>query len=360
MGIRGTALNWFQSYLTNSEQLVKIDSWKSTATPMIYGVPQGSILGPLLFIIYINDIHNLQLESAEILCYADDTAIVFHGHNWEDARQAAERGLQLVYNWLQNNLLTMNTEKTKYVCFHRTAKSQPPPLPDLRVHKCNSALFSTCQCGRIRRTKEIKYLGLILDERLNFDSHIQPLACRIRKVIGIMKILRNSASVHILKLVYISICQSLLSYCIGVWGGAGKSVMLPLERAQRAVLNVMLRKDFKFSTDILYHEAGVLRVRQLYIYKACVSTHKSIMISDELRVSSSKRVFNLALPTVRSNFAKKFQFYAHRSIYNKVAKLCPIKNCSMYACSKRLTSWLQCIDYDDTESIVNFSIVKTV
>ncbi|KAG6457057.1 hypothetical protein O3G_MSEX010099 [Manduca sexta] len=356
MGIRGTALNWFQSYLAKRDQLVRIESRKSTTIPTYYGVPQGSILGPLLFIIYMNDIHDLQLESAEIVCYADDTAIVFHGQNWDVARQVAEKGIQSVYNWLQNNLLTRNTEKTKYLCFHKTAKSQPPPLPDLRIHTCNSTLSSTCQCNQIQRTKEIKYLGLILDEQLNFASHIQTLAGRIRKVIGIIKVLRNSASIHILKLVYFAICQSLLSYCIGVWGGAGKTFMLPLERAQRAVLKVMMRKDFRFSTDSLYKEACVLRVRQLYIHKACLSTHKSIINSDEHKALLTKRVFNLSLPSAKSNFVKKFKFFAFRSIYNKVNKLCDIKNCSVYACSKKLTSWLLSIDYDTTESIISSPI----
>ncbi|KAG6448993.1 hypothetical protein O3G_MSEX005813 [Manduca sexta] len=359
LGIRGTALDWFSSYLSNRQQLIHIDGMKSLAISINYGVPQGSILGPLLFITYMNDIHYLKLDSAELVCYADDTAILFYGHNWEKAKQVAEKGLYKINIWLQKNLLTLNTNKTKYICFHKTAKSQPPPMPDLRIHtSCAPDLFSSCCCKQILRTNEIKYLGLIIDEHLNFASHIGTLTGRIRKVIGIMKLLRNSANIQIIKLVYFAICQSLLSYCIGVWGGAAKTIMLPLERAQRAVLKTMLYKPFRFSTNALYKEVGVLRVRQLYIHKACVSTHKLTLKSTEYNSLLKKRIFILKLPLVNSSFAKRFQYYAYPCVYNKVSRLCPLKHCSTKECSIKILNLLKNLDYECTENILSSTVIK--
>lgn len=355
MGVRGEALAWFRSYLTERGQLVKLGSHTSNVHQTTYGVPQGSILGPTLFIVYMNDIHSLSIPSAEIICYADDTAILFSGKSWEETFQSAERGMSTIHKWLQMNLLTLNTKKTKFICFHKTASTCPPPIDDIKIHACNQhipSLDNACNCELIQKTMDIKYLGVVLDEKLNFSAQIKTLATRIRKVIGVMKKLRDVCSINILKTVYLAICQSLLNYCIGIWGCAAKTHLIALERAQRAVLKVMLKKPFRFPTNSLYLEARVLRVRQLYIVKGCLSSHKNILKSSDYQILLKKRVYKLPTPVVGSSFAKRFSAYAFPSLYNRALKFCDIKLSTLQQAKKELIEWLLTLDYNATESII--------
>ncbi|XP_052755871.1 uncharacterized protein LOC128201816 [Galleria mellonella] len=280
IGIRGVTLRWFSSYLERRNQIVVVDEHKSNTSYISFGIPQGSILGPTLFSIYMNDLCHLfdDDNNVQVICYADDTAIICTQENWFSVFSAANSAMKIVSNWLGANLLTLNTAKSKYVCFHNTKASSPPTSLSLIIHKYSCDNNKICSCDFLDRVHEVKYLGLILDQKLTFASHIQVLSKRIRKLIHVMKLLRNGASKNVLLLVYKSIAQSLLMYCITVWGGASKSYMIALERAQRSVLKVMFRKPIRFPTYLLYQEAAVLTVRQLYILKVVMMHHKSPLL----------------------------------------------------------------------------------
>lgn len=308
LGIRGTPLSWFSSYLSERKQLVKVSTYTSNTNNIRFGVPQGSILGPSLFIIYMNDIHQHNSNNAEIICYADDTAILYSGYSWENAFSTAETGLLTISKWLRSNLLTLNNDKTNYLCFHKTAASEPSPNSYLKVHTCQN-LLSNCSCNQIRRANSIKYLGITLDDKLNFKNHIDILSKRVRKIIGVIKRLRNSASRVIIKYVYTAICQPLLTYCITVWGNAAKSVLITVERAQRSVLKVMFKKPYRYPTDSLYKEAQVLSVRQLFIHKVCLTAHKEITNSNVYPRLLEKRVYKIPTPTIKTTFATRFHPY---------------------------------------------------
>lgn len=176
----------------------------------------------------------------------------------------------------------------------------------------------------------------------------------MRKLIGIMRELRKSAPLNILKNTYTSICESILIYCIGVWGCAAKTFLIEFERAQRAVLKTMLRKPFRFPTDQLYKDAQVLSVRQLYIRKACLSTHKSVLRSEEYPNILRKRVYKITVNSVRTHFARKFSHYAFPTIYNTVVKQCDIKTCSIKEAKLKLSKWLSELSYNDTELLIPF------
>lgn len=226
------------------------------------------------------------------------------------------------------------------------------------MHSClqnpTSSSHLQCSCDIIQQTTDLKYLGVTLDEKLNFIPHITTLSSRIRKTIGIMKKLRDVCELNVLKIVYNAICHSLLSYCIGVWGCAAKTHFILVERAQRALLKVMLRKPFRFSTNILYKEAQVLRVRQIYIAKACLRAHSSILKHEDYSLLLNKRVFRIPTHRVRTQFAARFPAFAFPTIYNRIVKSCDIKLSTLSEAKGIIHKWLQSLDYDSTENFLPF------
>lgn len=218
MGIRGIQLNLLTDYLTNRSQSVKLDTYISADLPVTVGIPQGSILGPTLFLVYINDLLCLKSFHGKIISYADDTALIFVAKTWEETFTLAQSGFNTVNKWLHDNVLTLNIDKTKYIAF--SMRNYLQINRELIAHNCLSAesIEPICTCARLERTRVIKYLGVMIDGNLNFKSHIHVLATRIRKLIFIFKTLRHIVTPFILKQIYYALCQSLLTYCISSWG----------------------------------------------------------------------------------------------------------------------------------------------
>ena len=263
IGIRGTPLAIFKNYLTERKQSVKIENIKSNKESIGYGVPQGSVLGPTLFLVYLNQLCDLQSSKGQIFCYADDTAIVFSGQSWHEVQMKAEIGLSKVANWLNTNLLTLNIDKTNFICYALYKRSQPNENFNLRIHGCTTQ--SGCRCPCIKRVDCIKYLGVMIDQRLCWHAHLELISERTRKLIWIFKKLRHVMSSSLLNKIYISLAQSVITYCIPIWGGATKTKFLHLERSQRALIKVMYFKPYRFSSTELYKLCNYLSIRKLYV-----------------------------------------------------------------------------------------------
>lgn len=354
-GVRGTALKWFQTYLTCRNQCVKIDGLRSSESAISYGVPQGSILGPSLFLVYLSDIAAIDLGDAKLFCYADDTAVIFQEKKWSGAFKAAERGMTRMGEWLSKNLLTLNTTKTKFVSFYKTRASAPRFSPRIKVHQCDQKSL-ICDCPEIIGTNNITYLGVTLDEKLSFQQHINKVARKTRKTIYIMKILRHSADSELLRLIYTAICQSVLSYSLSVWGGAQKTTMLVIERAQRAVLKVMLQKPPRYPTANLYDECQLLSVRKLYLLKATIITHLALITSPHHEAILTKRTYKAPTIGVKTTFARRFGRHLHAFVYNKINKACDLKQLTTREVKHRVTKWLLTLTYEDAEDLLNVTI----
>ena len=171
-GIRGKAHTWLTSYLTGRIQYVVYDGHKSSTLNMTCGVPQGSILGPLLFIIYVNDICNVSDLLFKIL-YADDTYVVAQGHNLEDLIDTLNAELSSLNEWLLCNKLTLNTKKTYYMVFHR-----------VRIKLTNVDIG--INGSKLQRVKCVKYLGLMVDQMLKWIDHIAHVKHKVAHGLGII------------------------------------------------------------------------------------------------------------------------------------------------------------------------------
>lgn len=353
LGIRGSQLSLFRSYLTNRTQSAKIGTYYSSDLNVAFGVPQGSILGPTLFLIYMNDLCCLSLESGTIFSYADDTALVFASDNWEEAYRLAQKGFDTVNEWLNNNLLTLNISKTKIMNFsiRNTNVSVTSSLNvAAQLTLSNGSSDGSGTHCHIERVTSIKYLGIVIDCNLTFKEYIIHLSNRVRKLMYIFKQLRNSADAVVMKMTYQALCQSILLYCISSWGGAAKSHFIQIERAQRAVLKVCCSKPRLYPTVKLYEYCQVLTVRQLFVLTTAIKQHSISSYSQQ--TNRRNRIVALTTP-LQTSFSQRFFVFLGPYLYNKLNQILSLHSLNKHNFKSALHAWLQSQTYTATEALFN-------
>ena len=202
-GIRGEIYNWFKSYLSDRSQFVQYQNSKSGTKPITHGVPQGSILGPLLFILYINDFSNASELLFSIL-FADDTSVFIEGYEYDKMIEILNKEMKKIDTWLECNGLVINTDKTHYMVFHR-AKFKSTNK-DIYIRDIN-----------IKRVTSVKFLGLIIDDQLKWLEHIQYIKNKVSKSIGILCKVRNYLDKTTLHNLYFTFVYPYLIYGIEIY-----------------------------------------------------------------------------------------------------------------------------------------------
>ena len=291
-GIRGLVLNWFKSYLTNRSQYVHVNNTDSTKLSLRYGVPQGSILGPLLFVVYINDIPFIS-SLAKFILYADDANIIITADNFEDLQNKIERLLEQLQSWVHRNGLKLNIKKTKYMIFSKRAKV------DIDVK-----LFGT----PIERSSCERFLGVLVDDGLTWSSHIKALSSKLSRNSGIMFKLKGIVPESVLKILYNSFIQSHINYCSSVWGLRSKNSVEVLFRAQKKAVRAMEKRfnncfynketgELPCHTKEIFERNKVLTVHNL-IAKNCLTMMQRVYIG--LYPQPIKNMFSISLQNSRS------------------------------------------------------------
>lgn len=328
MGIGGSVLKMLESYLTNRYQSVKIGNSQSEFKQISYGVPQGSILGPLLFLTYINNICQIGLKG-DISLYADDTCLFYFGSEIGALIEQAQSDLDALGNWFQYNLLTVNAAKTNYMVFHAKNKNIPD-FPPLSVNN-----------EQLSRIYSEKYLGLVLDTQLTWKNHIEKIRSRLSSLMAVLRGNVRCFPKSVRYTIYNTLVKSHLDYLIEVWGCAAKSKISSLQRAQNKIVKLLFHYDYLTPTSRIYKETGIMTISQTYKYKTCILIRKILnnkIITKikftkrhEIQSRVSRRANNIILQMHRTNYGKKNIMYEGAQLYNKLPNhLKQIKSFSLY------------------------------
>ena len=248
-GIRGTSLNWFYNYLTGRKQYVTIQNKSSTCTSVVTGVPQGSILGPLLFIIYINDI-SFSSKTGNILLFADDASILYRDKNKSALEKNIETDIKNIISWLNCNKLSLNVNKTHLLYFK--------PNNNLSIH-INNTLISN--------SNSTTFLGLEINKNLNWKDHIRKIGNKIAFIIYTLNKLKNILPKHILRLIYTSLILPHLNYGLNVWFNSPISVKTRLIKLQKRAIRIISGVSYNAHTDPLYADLNILKLEDMYNIK---------------------------------------------------------------------------------------------
>ena len=243
-GINGFANKWLSSYLTNRSQSVSLSGSTSDEKKISCGVPQGSILGPLLFTIYINDMHKAFNECL-VHHFADDTNLLFTNKDPLKLQRIVNIALAKLVEWLRANRLSLNVDKTEFIIFR-------PPR-----QTCDRIILRL-DGKKIYETPKIKYLGLLMDSRLNWKFHIHELTKKLSRAIGLLyKICAYSPGPILLSLYY-AIFHSHLTYGLPVWGFANQKLLDRIVLLQKKALRIITFADYRAHPKPIMKETKIL------------------------------------------------------------------------------------------------------
>ena len=253
-GLNNCAINWFSSYLSNRQQFVEIDGHSSNLNNINTGVPQGSTLGPLLFIIYMNDINEVS-SIFEAILFADDTSLTSTLSLFSDPqnnRFSENINLELhkISEWMRVNKLSLNISKTKYMIFRYSQRS-PNTIPKLHLKIENTT---------IEKVQSFNFLGLTVNENLSWKDHINNIGRIISKTIGIMRRVKRLVNSSILLKIYNSLILSRFHYGILCWGFDCHNLF----NLQKKAIRVIYKTKYNSHTDPLFKKANLLKIKDIF------------------------------------------------------------------------------------------------
>ena len=295
-GVVEDELKWFKNYLTNRSQVVEFLGVTSSAEAITFGVPQGSILAPLLFILHLNDLPDA-LESCSVLMYADDTVLFCSGKQASTIESTLNRELSRIENWFQVNCLFINATKTESMLFWTSSRLS------------NIDSFSVNINGvPIKRVTEFRYLGVVFDERLSWNEHIKSILCKAGKCVGMLGRVRRHITFHSANTVYISMIRPIIEYCSCVWACCGEVNSGTLERLQnRAARIVAQTPDSNSAIEFLkWNTLKMRRDQNVYkLVKKSLNGQCPQYFYRDVCKRTTRQSNRLHLPLVRTERAKR-------------------------------------------------------
>lgn len=262
-GVRGLMFEWLKDYLRNRVQYTFVNGIKSDVSNISYGVPQGSVLGPLLFLIYVNDMHKATPDSTPKL-FADDTNVFIVADNLRDLSIKSNNCLSKIHQWCLANRLSINLDKTNYTVFSPKRNASPD---DLQLYIGDFQIKYTSCC---------KYLGILIDNRLNWQEHIEYVYKKILKFCGIFYKIRDLLPPQCLRMVYYSFVHSHILYGIEIYANTCSTYLNHLTILNNKLIRILFNKNKYTHVKDLYKIIDSLPILKLHEFVILTFVHKCI------------------------------------------------------------------------------------
>ena len=259
-GYRGVINDWFRSYLFERKQKVCINGFESETKILHHGVPQGSVLGPFLFLLYINDLHKcINLSSTFHL--AADTNLLNISENYKILQKNVNHDLKSLHDWLLSNKISLNKDKSELIYFHKSRSNIPT---DLKI-KMNGR--------RLIHSSKIKYLGIYIDEILMGRDHCEEIIKKLSRANGILAKARHYVPLKHLKNIYFATFSSNVIYGSQVWGQSLHTVIDKISLLQRKAVRLMTFSNFDAHSEPLFKELKILKFKDNIFLQNCLFVH---------------------------------------------------------------------------------------
>ena len=274
-GIRGITNSWFKSYLSDRSQFVSINGFSSKCMHIKHGVPQGSVLGPLLFLIYINDL-NHAIKHCKVHHFADDTNLLHFNKSVNKLNKLVNTDMKNLANWLNSNKISLNVQKTELVIFKNKRKILENPIK------------ITLSGKRLYPTNNVRYLGIKIDENLTWKEHIEYISTKLNRANALLYKIRTFVKSKTLRTIYFAIFESHLNYANLVWGQNCSSTQRIFTLQKKAIRIISFQNRNSHSSPF-FKENMILKF------------HDKIKIDNIVFINKS---LNNSLPSVFFNWFK--------------------------------------------------------
>lgn len=345
LGIKGTARAWLASYLEERSQLVEIkhtikgvtQTIRSSPLPNNRGVPQGSVLGPVLYILLTNDMPDYLREHCTTVMYADDTTLLISGKSSDILSVESYTAVNMAYQYCQENDLAVNKRKSKQLAFGRK-RDEVPELPEMNIEN------------------EAKFLGITIDENISWDSHINNLSKKLNSSLYALKRIKNVSDATTAQTAYHALFESHLRYGVTIWGSTKAGNLQRILLLQKRAVRILTGLDPRDSCREAFVSLQIMTVIALYIREVILYIDKTPQQRRaDFHRHDTRYGSKFNVPPHRSSLFEKKTSYNGCKFHNQLPD--HIRNLQGQKLKKALSEWLVNRPFYTKEEFLNWRVL---